>query len=165
MKKGLNILHYCIYKAHYKMHLLFNKINPFRLIHKLPFQKKRYEQLGIDIDDEINKAFSNRIFGLSTTVAGGGIFGICFILLMAVAIIAIKAVNRDFILAINPYYFLLLVLPSLAVCYFFVFKRDMYLEYFDRYDHWTKTEKRKYGWSSFIFIAAVLFIFVLGFLI
>ena len=50
---------------HYKLHLLSNKINPFRLIHKLPFQKRRYQELGIDIDEEINKAFENKEFGLN----------------------------------------------------------------------------------------------------
>ena len=52
-----NILHYFMYKAVYRAHLFFNKINPFMLIHKLPFQKRLYERRGIDIYTEMDDAF------------------------------------------------------------------------------------------------------------
>ena len=49
MDAYLNILHYCFYKAHYRLHLLANKVNPFHLIHCLPFLKRRYEKQGVNI--------------------------------------------------------------------------------------------------------------------
>jgi len=66
----LNILHFCFYRLHYKLHLFANKINPFNLIHKLPFQKRRYEELGIDIHKEIDKALRDSVY-----VGGAMLFG------------------------------------------------------------------------------------------
>jgi len=71
----LNIMHFCFYKGHYKLHLLANKINPFLLIHKLPFQKRRYEEMGIDIYKEIDRSFGDKRFGISITAAGGILWG------------------------------------------------------------------------------------------
>ena len=68
MENYLNIIHFCFYKAHYKLHLFAKKINPFNLIHKFPFQKRRYRELGINIEKKIDIAFGDNIFGLSTNV-------------------------------------------------------------------------------------------------
>jgi hypothetical protein len=72
MENYLNILHFCFYKAHYKSHLFANKINPFRLLAETSFIKKRLEKKGVmNIQNEIDKAFGDKNFGLSLTVAGG----------------------------------------------------------------------------------------------
>jgi hypothetical protein len=131
------------------------------LIHKLPFQKRRYEKLGIDINEEINKVFGNRMFGMSTIVAGGAIMGILFILITALSMLLIKITNLEF--RLNLFHFITFVLMSFMVCHFFVFKKDKYLAYFEIYDKWTRGEKRKYGWISFTFTAAVVLLFVLSF--
>jgi hypothetical protein len=39
----------------------------------------------------------------------------------------------------------------------FLFLGDKYQKYFDVYQNWAKTEKRKYGWSSMAFIVGVIF--------
>lgn len=163
MKNGLNILHYCIYKGYVKLNLLLDKINPFNLIHKLPFQKRRYEKLGIDIQKEINIAFGNKEFGISVMVAGGAILGILFFLLMAVANILIRIMNLNITLTIN--YFIIFSLISLIICYFLVFKKDKYLEYFKKYERWTKAEKMKYGWISFCFVVMVSIFFIGSFML
>lgn len=160
MENSLNILHYCIYKVHYNLHLLFNKINPFMLIHKLPFQKRRYEKLGIDIKDEMNRAFSDRKYGLSTMVSGGAIVGILFILIMAVALLIIKVANSD--IRLTTIHFIAFGLLSTAACYFLVLKNDKYLAYFEIYDRWSRSEKIKYGGISFIFTVAVVLLFILS---
>ncbi len=158
MENSLNILHFCIYKIHYRAHLFFNRINPFMLIHKLPFQKRRYEKLGIDIKKEMNRAFSDKNYGLSIMVSGGAIVGVLFILIMAFALLIIKAASIDIIL--KPAHFIAFALLSTAICYVFVFKNDKYLEYFECYEKWTKDEKVKYGLFSLIFIVAVVLLFV-----
>lgn len=56
MENYLNIIHFCFYKAHYKLHLFIKRINPFNLIHKLPFQEKKYKELGINIHEKIDTA-------------------------------------------------------------------------------------------------------------
>ena len=163
MKKlevSLNILHYCIYRAHYNLHLLDNKINPFNLIHKLPFQKRKYEELGIDIHKEINKAFGDKDNGLSIMVAGGVLFGVLFFLLFAITKILMSAINNGTVLSAG--YFIAFGFLSLIVCYLFVFKKDKYLAYFKDFESWTKGENRKYGWISFVFIVAVFLMFLVS---
>jgi hypothetical protein len=157
VENSLNILHYCIYRVHYNLHLLFNKINPLRLIHKLPFQKRRYEELGIDIDKEINKAFGDKRYGLSTIVAGGAIVSILFLLMMALVFLTIKAAGSN--LKLSPIHFVLAGLLSWIVCHFIVFKGDKYIRYFKAYDKWTRKEKTKYGWASFLFTVTAVVLF------
>lgn len=146
----LNIIHFCFYKAHYKMHLLVNKINPFRLIHKLPFQKKRYEKLGIDINKEIDRCFGDKRFGISTLVAGGiicGLLGIFFFSLLILFNLIFYATMLHAIICSTL---------SGIICYFFVFRNDKYVEYFNEYEKW------KYSWLSFASIVAILILFYLG---
>jgi hypothetical protein len=160
MENILNILHYCIYKAHYHSHLLFNKINPFRLIHKLPFQKRRYQELGIDIEGEINEAFGNKTYGLSIMVSGGAIMGILFLLIMALALLMIKVAKLNIILT-TPH-FIVFTSISLVMCYFLVFRNDKYLKYFKLYEKLPRNKKIHYGWLSLIFTVAVLLLFILS---
>ncbi|MCZ0211645.1 hypothetical protein OZK63_40505, partial [Streptomyces sp. UMAF16] len=54
-----------------------NKINPLMLIHRLPFQKRRYEKMGINIYDEINTAFNDTRNGISSIRAGGVMLVLC----------------------------------------------------------------------------------------
>jgi len=147
---------------HYKLHLLSNKINPFRLIHKLPFQKRRYQQLGIDIDEEINKTFRNKEFGLSTMVSGGGVIGIVFILLMSLTKVLISLLKLN--VTLNEYFFITLGVISFALCYFLVFRKDNYLNYFNEYEKWTRKEMNKYILISFGFIIGVISLFFVSFL-
>ncbi|PWI28879.1 hypothetical protein DI383_14445 [Flavobacteriaceae bacterium LYZ1037] len=157
MKNSLNIFHYSIYLMHYKLHLLANKINPFRLLHKLPFQKRKYQQLGIDIDEEVNKAFRNKEYGLSIRVSGGLTIGVIFILFFSLSNIIIKILNINVVL--NVYFFAFIFLISLAICYYLVFKENKYLEYFKEYGIWTKKDLIKNVWISFGFIIGLILLF------
>ncbi len=129
-------MHFCFYRAHYKIHLLANKINPFRLIHKLPFQKKRYKELGIDINKSIDRSFRDKKFGLSVVVAGGmlwGFLGIFFFSLLILFNLIIYATMSHIIIC---------GVLSGIVCYFFVFKNDKYLKYFDEFEKCSKVKIR-----------------------
>lgn len=156
MENYLNIIHFCFYKAHYKMHLLANKINPFNLMHKLPFQKRRYEKLGIDINKEINRSFGDKKFGLSTMVAGGMLWGVLniffFTLLLLFNLIVYGTMLHVIIVSVL----------SGIVCYFFVFRNDKYVEYFDKYEKWSKAEEWKYSWLTFASIIVILILFYIG---
>lgn len=156
MENYLNIIHFCFYKAHYKLHLLSNKINPFRLIHKLPFQKRRYEKLGIDINKEIDIAFGDKSFGLSTMAAGGMLWGFINIFFLTFLLL--------FNLIVYGTWMHVIIVSALsgAVCYFFVFRNDKYIAYFDRYEKWSKAEKRKYGWLTILSILGLFLLFYLG---
>ena len=160
MKKielSLNILHYCIYLLHYKLHLLFSKVNPFTLIHKLPFQKRRYAELGIDIREEIDKAFSDQRFGLSVTIAGGALIGIIFIFIMGTVQLAIRLMNLN--IDFTTPYFVAFALITIIPCYFYVLGSNKYLKYFKKFETWPTAERRKNIYLSIGFIILVICIF------
>ncbi len=154
----MNILHYSVYRLSYKLHLFANKLNPILLLYKLPFFKQKFKKKGIDdIEKEINKAFGNKDGGLSIMVSGGAIIGIVFFLLLSIVILLKRLLSFDFALGIN--HFIFIAVLSIIPCYFLVFKKDKYLVYFKKYEKWSKSEKVKYGWISFIFIVLVILLF------
>lgn len=163
MENLLNILHYFIYKAYYKSHMLFNKLNPFRQIHRLPFQKRRYKELGIDIDQEVNKAYGDKDGGLSVMVSGGVIVGIIFFLMLSLVILLKRLLKIDLALAIG--HFIFIAVLAIIPCYVWVFKNDKYLYYFKKYEAWSWTERMKYGWISLAFILFVIFLFFGSFIL
>jgi hypothetical protein len=157
MENYLNILHFCFYKAHYKSHLFANKINPFRILAEIPFIQKRLKKKGIsNIEKEINKAFGDKNFGLSTTVAGGFLWGG-----ITIFFLSLLMVFNIFLYATMPYITACAILSG-AICYFSVFKNDKYIQYFDKFEKWTKAEKQKYSWLTFVSIIAIFLLFYLG---
>ena len=160
MIKILNILHYSIYLIHYKLHLLANKINPFRLLHKLPMQKKKYEELGIDIDQEVDSAFSDRNHGLSVLVSGGVLISILFLLIFVLFQLITKLLSIKVVL--TTYIFIAFAVLSFMICYIFVFQKSKYLSYFEKFDNWTKQKKNMYVMLSIIFMVLIVFLFFIN---
>lgn len=156
----LNILHFCFYRFDYKLHLWSNKINPFHLVHKLPFQQRRYKELGIDPIKEINKVFGDKSYGFSMMLAGGALIGILFFFFLAVLNTLLKLLSGN--ITLSAAHFIFCAALSVGLSYFFVFKKDKYLEYFEMFEGWGKTERRKYGWLTFVFVLAVFCLFVLS---
>ena len=156
METYLNILHFVFYKAHYKMHLLANKINPFHLIHRLPFQKRRYEKLGIDIYKEIDRSFGDKRFGLSTMAAGGMLLGVLSIFFFTLLIL-FNLINYGTMLHV-------IIVSALSgiICYFFVFKNDKYLKYFKEFEKGSKAERWKYAWITLVSVVALFLLFYIG---
>jgi len=138
------------------MHLLGNKINPFRLIHRLQFQKRRYEKLGIDIDKEIDRSFGDKKFGLSIMVAGGMLWGVLNIFFFALLLLFNAMVYGTML------HVIIVSALSGIICYFFVFRNDKYLNYFDEYEKCPKVEKLKYGWITLGSIVAICLLFYIG---
>lgn len=161
IENHLNVLHFCFYRLHYKLHLFANKINPFRYLARLPYIKKRLEEKGVaNIENEINKAFRNKEYGLSMTVAGGALIGILFFFFLAVLNMLLKLLSWDIIL--SAVHFIICVVLSVALSYFFVFKKDKYLKYFEQFESWGKVYKSKYGWFTFTFVLLVFCLFILS---
>jgi hypothetical protein len=156
----LNAVHFCYYKAHYKLHLLANKLNPFRLIHKLPFQKRKYEELGIDIQKEIDKAFGDKNFGLSMSVAGGILFVVLFFLFFGVFGLIRKFFTQQ---NLETIHFIIFGIMSAFVSYGFVFKKEKYIQYFNKFEKWTKNEKVKYSWLTSFATIIVFCLWILSF--
>ena len=162
LSKSLNILHYCIYIIHYKIHLFVNRINPFRLIHKLPFQKKKYKELGINIDEEINKSFYDRKNGLSLIFAGGISLIILFFFLVGFSSLLIKIFISEF--RLNTIFITIIFISSFLLCYIIIFRKDRYLEYFEKYDTWIPRVKYQNLMLSIIFTIVSILIFLMSFI-
>lgn len=156
----LNIVHYCLYKAEYRLHLLFNKINPawllIWLLMKIPFIKRRYEKMGVtrqSISRDNNKTWGDKRFGLSTVAAGGFLWGGLALFFFSVLMMFKISISTPLIIGCG--------VSSGLICYVFVFKQDKYIKYFDRYEKWSKQEKCKYGWLTVVSILFVLLSFFL----
>jgi hypothetical protein len=149
-----NVVHYVVWKADYKAHLFFNKINPFMLIHKLPFQKRMYERKGINIYEDINLVFKDPKIGLSSIRAGGFMYILSLIISLAFFCL-IQAVRNQVYLSNSS--MILMCAPFGVLNYFLLFHKNKYLEYFKEFELKSKDWKRKWAWLSF-FIIVVIFI-------
>lgn len=157
----LNVVHFCYYKSHYKLHLLANKVNPFRLIAEIPVVKRRHKKMGIiNFQKEMDNVFNSKNFGLSTTFAGGFLFALMFFVFFGIFGIVRKFFTTEYLETIH---FVIFGLLSAMVCYFFVFKKDKYIKYFNKFEKWTREEKRKYSGLTFIITVFVVIVWILSF--
>lgn len=74
----LNIMHYCLYKVNYKLHLLSNKLNPFLLLGKIPAVKRKFEEQGTSQEEVVNKIWGDKRYGFGIMISGGGLAIIVF---------------------------------------------------------------------------------------
>jgi hypothetical protein len=164
MKRSLNILHFSMYLIATKLHSLFNKINPALLLFKIPSVKKRMKDNdGIENPTEwLDNLWTDKKDGFSLWYSGGWLIGIVALAFIGLGIIAIKIINLKLIL--NESYFISLGIISYIICYFLVFKNDMYLKYFEEFENWTTKEKRLNILSSFGFILAIIILFFISLL-
>jgi len=94
------------------------------------------------------------------TVAGGALIGILFFFFLAVLNMLLKLLLGD--ITLSAVHFILCVVLSVALSYFFVFKKDKYLKYFEQFEGWGKVDKSKYGWFTFTFVLLVFCLFILS---
>jgi hypothetical protein len=135
-------------------------VNPFHLIHKLPFQKRKYKELGIDPINEINKVFGDKSLGFSTLVAGGILLASLFFFFLGSIhiILLLFSVNNSF----SAIFYLLSGILSAILSYSYVFINDKYLKYFKIFEAWNITEKRKYYCFTIAFVLLAFFLFALS---
>jgi len=146
----LNIVHYCIYKADYKLHMLSNKINPFVLIGKIPAVKKKFEEQGTTHLDVANKVWTDKRFGFGIMISGGGIVIILSFLIWGLSSTFLGILEVYFL--VKPIYVLAYGLVSFLICHLLVFRQDKYIKYFKKLDKRSKFEKWKYALISFFFV-------------
>lgn len=156
----INVIHFCLYKAHFKLHTILTRINPINLIHKVPFQKRKYEELGIDISKEIDKSFSDKNFGISLMFSGGILIALFFFFFISILNIITKLFNQD---GVTKMHFLLSVIIALFFFNFLVYRQDKYLIYFEEFELLSKIKKQLYCFFSFSVILLVFFILILSF--
>jgi len=141
LEKLLNILHYCFYAINVKLYFLFLKVTRLDRIFEIPFLKRRYKKLKQDplkylIYFETNKYSSDSIIN-----SGGLLVGSIMIIMFSLSFTlkGVYELENNSLLGL----FFIFLIPSFLICYFFVFKKDKYLEYFDEFEKWPRNIKRK----------------------
>ncbi|WP_417291075.1 hypothetical protein [Corallibacter sp.] len=159
MKRGINILHFCLYLIEKKLHFLFNKINPALLIYKIPAVKRRMKtKYGIENTKEyLDDFWTNQKNGYSLHFIGGWLVGLIFIILISLTNITLKIFEIGFDLP--KYVFIAFGITSYIICYFATFKNDTYLKYFKEFNTWSVTKKRVNVLISMGFILLVITLF------
>jgi hypothetical protein len=161
MELFFNIIHYCLYKADSKRHLLSNKLNPFVLIGKTPAVKKKLEEQGTSLLGVSNKIWGDKRYGFSIMISGGGLVITLFLIILAVFDI-LNGVLLNLIKS-SGLPFLFCALLAYTICHYTVFKGDKYLSYFRKFEKWSKTEKWKYGLFTFSFVAGSIIFWLYSF--
>jgi hypothetical protein len=154
-----NVVHYFVYKAGYKLHLLFNKINPVLYCYRLTGAKRHFDKKGINPIIEINKAWERPDIGLSIMWAGGFMYVLFFLICFGIINLISGILQLEFDLKF--YHFIILIIISLLVNYFLLFKKNKYRMYFKEFDKMQKAQKKKWAWISLTVILGILF-FAIG---
>ncbi len=160
LQEFLNIVHYCIYKLDYNLHAMFSKLNPIRLLWRIPSTRRKLEEKGRYYED-LDKLWTNRRYGMGIIVSGGVLTVLFSLIFIALLDICNSLLNFGLILSFEP--FVLFFLLSFAVCYFMVFKDEKYLKYFKKYDKMPSSVKRNYALMSFIFATGVISLWLYSF--
>jgi len=156
----LNKLHYSIYLMDRKLHYLSNKVNPLLFIFKIPFFKKVAKKNNEDLFEIYNNTFTDKRSGFNIWVADGILMGVIFVILIS----SFTVISRVFNLYdyVPKFYYITCAGISMFIGYLYVFKKDKYLDYFEKYEKWTKKEKRKYVIISFLVIIATIAYFFMS---
>jgi hypothetical protein len=149
-----NIIHYFIYRAQYKFHLFFNRINPAILLYKLGYMKKKMEQLKVNPIEKLNDVFRNPDYGFAITWAWAyvQVLIICFFLGIINFISGI--LNMEFNLKLI--HFIILGIITIFVNHILLFRKNKYLEYFKKFDKMRMRERKKWRLISVITILTIL---------
>jgi hypothetical protein len=157
----LNIVHYCIYRADYRLHLLSNRLNPFLLLGKIPALKRKFEEQGTTQEEVVNTAWGNRRYGFGVMISGGGI--VIILSFLTWGLVSAVASLLDIYFYIKPGHLIIYGLFSYLICHFTIFKKDKYIKYFKRFDKWSRDDKWKYCLLSLTFIICVIALWIYSF--
>jgi hypothetical protein len=158
----LNILHYCIYKADYRLHLLSNKLNPFLIVGKIPAVKRKLEEQGTSLKELGNNVWTDKRYGFGIMLSGGGLVIIIFLMIFSVNEIMNGLLNYPIKLSWRQLFVSCSVL-SYIICHITVFQKDKYISYFKQFDKKSKQEKWKYGLVSLAFVVGTVSLWIYSF--
>ena len=156
MERFWNLIYYFAYLGDYKLHLVFNKINPVLLLYKLKYSKKRFAEIGVDNPvKKLNKSFKKFDTGISSFRAGGLMILLMILFCLGIGFIyigllRIRYFNSNIIIFILPI--------TLLLNYFLLFRHNKYLRYFKEFEKMDGVEKKKWAWISLMVILS-FFIF------
>src|ERR1035437_659666 len=117
MERFWNLIYYFIYVGDYKLHLLFNKINPVLLLYKLSFAKKRFAKLNIHNPvEELNKSFKRSGIGISSIRSDGLMILLIALVCFGIGDIYIGIYRIRYNISFYP--FILVLATTLSVNYY-----------------------------------------------
>ncbi len=157
----LNIIHYCIYKLDYKIHLLSNKLNPFFILGKISIVRRRLEEQDTNLEKVVNKVWGDRRYGFGIMISGGVLAIIIFFIVWTIFLVLNSLLKQPIKFSWPP--FAICMGLAYVICHFSVFQKDKYIRYFKKFDKWTRREKWKYGLSSFAFIVGAIVLWLYSF--
>lgn len=156
-----NIVHYCLYKLDYKLHLLSNKINPFVLLGTIPAVKRKFKEQGTTLKEVVNKIWGDKRYGFSIMISGGAFAVIILMIIWTVFLILNNLLNQPIRYLILP--FSICCGLAYLISHFIIFRKDKYLIYFKQFDKRPYNQKIKYAIVSFAFIIGTFILFVFSF--
>lgn len=157
----MNIVHYCIYKADNRLHMLSKKLNPFLLFGEIPAVKRKLEKQGTSLKEVGDKVWTDNRFGFGIIISGGGMILILFLLIWGVLSSFLGLLNIYFL--VRPVYIFIYAMISYFACHFLIFHQDRYIEYFKLFDKKSRREKRKYALLSLVFVAGAFALWIFSF--
>jgi hypothetical protein len=167
-----NIVYYNVYIFDSKCRKLFNYLNPFYLINKIPAVKKHHSKHGVD---DMNK-FAERILnnpksGISSIWSGSFMGGLLVFIGISLLNIIETIIGRSLIRDVTNssshfiIFFVILLGPTMLINNCLLFKKDKYLNYFKEFEMMSKEKKSVYGWLSFFVIVLIFSFFIGSFLV
>ena len=154
MEKFWNLIYYFAYIGDYKLHLLFNKINPVLFFYKLPYAKKHFKIMDVNPVNDLNKAFLRPDIGISSIRAGGLMMILVFLICLGIGNFYIGINRIRFNIHILP--FIVAVAFTLIFNYLLLFRQNKYLNYFKDFDKIKDPIRKRYAWLSFGIILCIL---------
>jgi hypothetical protein len=149
MERFWNIVHYFAYRANYKLHLMFNKINPVLYVYKLPFAKRHFEKKGYDPVDVVNEAYRRPDIGISQIFSGGLMYALPGIFFVGLHCLYIAFVEKPKSWEQFLYVFIGYWVISFLINHIFLFRHDKYISYFKEFEKMPRKWKIKWAWISF----------------
>jgi len=157
----LNILHYCLYKAESRRHVLSNKLNPFVLLGRIPLIKRKFEEQGTTLLDTTSKIWTDKRFGFGIMISGGAI--VIFMTFLLWGLVSTLLGYFDIYFFVKLIYVFIYVILSYTLCHFTVFKGDKYIKYFRQLDKRSRSEKWKYALLSLLFVVGSVALWLYSF--
>lgn len=162
-----NMVYYNLYRCDMRLSKLFNYINPFYLLNNLPAIKKYHAKHGVDdMNEFMTNMLNNPKTGFSI-ILDGSFMGGLFVLIGYGLFNIFQGISG---ISLDPYiwkdslhfiiFFIILVIPSVLINNYLLFRKKKYLEYFKEFEKMTDKKKIVYGWMSLIVVISIVSFFV-----
>jgi hypothetical protein len=165
-----NIVYYGIYNLDVYLRSLLGYLNPFNLFHRMKSVQKFYSDRGLnDVPSLRNRILGNRKTGISIIRSQGAMGGLLVIIEYALFNV-IQGITKNHMVMfvfqnkINLIvYLVILIIPTVVINNYLLFRKDKYLKYFDEFDRVDVSKKRKYYCLSFLIVILIASAFFLSF--